>query len=430
MTTQVLEADLTWTGERFERNIQIEIGPDGRITRTGPLNLSPTTRLTNRALLPGFVNTHSHAFQRGLRGKGEAFPAGAGSFWTWREEMYALVDRLDPDLAHTLSLQAFREMLRAGFTTVGEFHYIHHDSSEKGFALDEAVLAAAKESGIRTCFIQTHYNTGGFGRPLAGGQRRFRVNSPAEFWEQVDRLSALLDPATQTLGATAHSVRAAPIEDIVALHAEAKRRGIVFHMHVEEQRREVQECIEAHGAAPMALLNERLDIDDRFTAVHCTHTDPLDMERFIESGGNVCVCPLTEGNLGDGVFDAQGVLGSDGRIAIGTDSNARLCAVEELRWLEYVQRLESEQRGVVTDDAGFVSRALLRIGTANGARALGVDAGDIRPGALADLAALDLSAPELQGWTEDTLLDSFIFGAGNSALSGVYVGGRWIAPAQ
>ena len=188
---QIIEADLTWTGETFEAGVQVAVDDAGRIERVGALGLAPTRRLTGRALLPGMVNAHSHAFQRGLRGRGEIFPAGAGDFWSWREAMYALVQSLDPDAAYTLSRRAFDEMLRAGVTTVGEFHYIRHDASGAGYALDEAVVRAAADTGVRLVLLHTYYNTGAVGKPLAGGQLRFRVASPAEYWQRADALAKL-----------------------------------------------------------------------------------------------------------------------------------------------------------------------------------------------------------------------------------------------
>ncbi|MEP7176504.1 MAG: amidohydrolase family protein, partial [Gemmatimonadales bacterium] len=195
----LLEADLTWTGAAFESGIQIAVDTGGRVEAVGALGRAGATRLRGIALLPGFVNAHSHAFQRGLRGHGERFPAGAGSFWTWREAMYALVDSLDRASLRRISARAFAEMRDAGITTVGEFHYVHHEH-EGDFALDEAILEAAADAGIRLVLLYTFYATGAPGRPLAGGQRRFATPTVDGFWRQVDRLAARLDPATQTLG--------------------------------------------------------------------------------------------------------------------------------------------------------------------------------------------------------------------------------------
>ena len=431
---EILEADLTWTGEGFERGVRVEVGEDGRIagvdrSRPGESDGEPSStvrRLAGRALLPGLVDVHSHAFQRGLRGRGETFPAGAGSFWTWREAMYALVLRLDPEEFRALCLQAFLELRSAGVTTLGEFHYFHHGKGGVDFAYDEIVLDAAREAGLRLVLLNTYYRTGGIGQPLAGGQRRFATPSPAAYWEQMDRLAGHLTSPLQTLGAVVHSVRAASLEDLSAVHEEACRRGLVFHMHVEEQRKEIEDCLAAYGKTPMALVNERLAVSERFTAVHCTHSAPEDMDRFGASGGNVCLCPLTEANLGDGIADVPRMRAAGAGLCLGTDSNARLSILEEMRWLEYVQRLRSESRGVLREgEAGEVGRTLFRAATEGGARSLGLPVGRIAEGSWADFVAVDLGVPALAGWTDETLLDSLLFGAGNEALAATAVGGEW-----
>ena len=417
--SQVLAADWTWTGERFERGVQVRI-EGGRIAEAGPLGAVPDLRLEGRALLPGMISAHSHAFQRGLRGRGERFPAGSGSFWTWREAMYGLVDRLDADGFQALCLQTFREMRSAGITCVGEFHYFHHGPELDGWALDERVLRAAAEAGIRLALLQVYYRTGAIGQPLEGPQRRFGGSSPAAFWEQVDRLGSLLDPATQTLGASVHSLRAAGLDDLRAVYDEARRRDLVFHVHVEEQRREIQEALTYYGRRPMQLLLDTLGTATDVTAVHCTHTDPEDLERLLAGGGRICVCPLTEANLGDGI--PAKIHGA----CLGSDSNARISMLEEMRWLEYAQRLAAESRGVLRDPGGQVARVLFEAATVNGAQALGVDAGRIAPGCWADFVAIDLGAPSLAGWEPDTLLDSLVFGAGDETIAATCVGGVWM----
>jgi len=425
MTPALLEADLTWTGAAFEPAVQVAVGDDGRIEAVGALGRKQPDRLPGVALLPGFIDAHSHAFQRGLRGAGESFPAGAGSFWTWREAMYALVASLDRDSLRRLSVQAFAEMRDAGITTVGEFHYIHHEG-QGDFALDDAVLEAAAEVGIRLVLLYSYYATGSPGRPLEGAQRRFATPSVEGFWTQVDRLAGRLDPATQTLGVAPHSIRAASPLEIRELRAEARRRALPFHMHVEEQRREVEESLAAYGSPPMAVILDALE-GGGLTAVHCTHTGPADMDRFIADGGIACLCPLTEGNLGDGIPRLGRAHAAGGRLALGTDSNLRLAMLEEMRWLEYGQRLRGELRGALPDPAGRVAPTLLEAATTGGARALGLETGRIAPGGWADFVAVDLQAPALAEVPPDRLLEAIVFGAGNEVIAGTYVGGRWRA---
>ena len=418
----ILEADLTWTGERFEPGVRVAIGPDGRISAVGALREPPSERLKGLALLPGFVNAHSHAFQRGLRGHGERFPSGAGSFWSWREAMYALVEELDEVSLRGLSLRAFREMLAAGITTVGEFHYLHHGKDGADWSLDEAVVEAAREAGIRLVLLEVYYRTGGIGKPLERAQRRFDGRSLEEYWRAVDALAQRLDPAHATVGVAPHSIRAVGLDELAELHARARKRRMVVHMHLEETQKEIQECRAAHGRTPMELVAARLDLDAGFTAVHATHTAPEQLGSYLDSGANLCLCPLTEANLGDGT-PVLGRVPRDG-LSLGTDSNARISMLEEMRWAEYGQRLARRERGVLADEHGQVARRLLAAATRGGARALGVRAGAIEVGAWADFVALDLAAPELEGWTGDTLLESLVFGASERALAGTWVGGR------
>ncbi|HEX2162402.1 MAG TPA: formimidoylglutamate deiminase [Thermoanaerobaculia bacterium] len=440
-----IAAELTWTGRAFEPGVVVEIGGDGRIAAVrregesgdggdgGSADGRDLLRLPRRALLPGLVNAHSHAFQRGLRGRGETFPAGAGSFWSWREEMYGLVGALDRRRLFDLSLAAFREMRAAGITAVGEFHYLHHDDpGTADFAFDEVVLAAAAEAPIRIVLLHAYYATGGIGRPLEGAQRRFACASPADYWRQLDRLAGRLSPdGTQTLAAVAHSIRAVPLDDLAALHREARRRGLPFHLHLEEQRREIEDCVAAHGRRPIELLLA-LDPGPETTAVHCTHSEPADLARFAAAGGHVCVCPLTEANLGDGIPPLAAVPAARDVLCLGSDSNARISLVEEARWLEYGQRLAGERRGALAGDDGEVAPVLLVAATAGGADALGLPAGEIAPGRWADLLALDLDHPSLAGAGADTLLAAFLFGAGDDAVAATALAGRWspaVAPA-
>jgi formimidoylglutamate deiminase len=426
---RVFEADLTWTGRRFESGVQVAVGEDGRIAEVGPLGRSVDLRLPGRALLPGLVDAHSHAFQRGLRGRGEVFPEGAGSFWSWRDAMYGLVGRLGEEDFQALCLLAFREMRTAGITSVGEFHYLHHgqEQADAGdYALDERVLAAAAEAGIRIALIEVYYRTGGVSRPLAGSQRRFGSPSPARYWQQMDRLAARLDPRRESLAASVHSLRAAGPEELAAIYDEARRRDLPFHIHVEEQRREIDDVLAFYNQRPMALLLATLGTATDLTAVHCTHTDAEEMDRFLAAGGTVCLCPLTEANLGDGIAAVPRAYPASRAFCLGSDSNARISLIEEMRWLEYAQRLATESRGVLRDAEGSVAPVLLEAATMGGARALGIETGRIEPGLWADFAAIDLAAPCLAGWTPETLLDSVIFGATEEVVTATCVGGEWV----
>jgi formiminoglutamate deiminase len=272
--------------------------------------------------------------------------------------------------------------------------------------------------------LYSYYASGSPGRPLQGPQRRFATPSVEGFWRQVDRVAQQLAPATQTLGIAPHSIRAASPQEIALLYGEAVRRGLPVHLHVEEQPREIEESIAVYGRTPMAAILDAVQ-GGGFTAVHCTHTSESDMQRFLAAGGIVCLCPLTEGNLGDGIPSLARAHSAGGRMALGTDSNNRLAMLEEMRWLEYAQRLRTETRGALPAPDGSVAPVLLAAATTGGAQALGVQVGRITAGCWADLVAIDLGAPSLAEVSAEHLLEALVLGAGNEVLAGTYVGGRW-----
>ena len=422
MTSTVLEADLTWVDGVFRPGVQIEVDGAGAIVALGS-DLPVTDRRAGEAILPGFVNAHSHAFQRGLRGRGEHFPQSGGSFWTWRQEMYDLVDRLGVVEFQSISTQAFQEMRRSGMTTVGEFHYFHHDGTDGGFAMDEAVIAAAEAAGIRMVLLHAYYVTGGIAAPLQGGQRRFDTYSQEQYWAQIDALQARLAGTRHTMGVVVHSIRAAPLEDLALVHAEARRREMVVHIHLEEQVKEIEECKAAFGRTPMRVLLDTIDVDHQTVCVHCTHTQPQEMAEFIDRGGRVCICPLTEANLGDGIPQLANV--PNHRLSLGTDSNARIDMLEEARWLEYGQRLNRQSRGIIRDPDGFNATELLHAATIGGGDALGSGGGRIAEGVPADLCAVDLSHLSLAGATAATLAEMIVFGCDASVITGTCVAGEW-----
>ena len=423
---QILLADLTWTGSRFERDVAVHVDANGVIARVVPAKHAEegrTTRLSGRALLPGMVYAHSHAFQRALRNRPERFDTGQGNFWTWRDTMYRLVEGLTPESMYEISRQCFAEMLRAGVTSVGEFHYVHH-VGDSDWAFDDALLAAARDAGIRMRLIQCFYATGGIGKPLAGAQRRFDALSLDAFIAQLERLPSKLDPVTQSLAIAAHSIRAASIENIARLYEAAGAMDLPFHIHVEEQRQEIADCVASHGTRPLRLMLDRLPIDDRFTAIHCTHSEADDLRELFARGGGVCLCPSTEGNLADGIPKLDVMRSSGARVAIGSDCNLRLCMSEDLRWLEYAQRLTKERSGNVVDEQGRVGPALFELATVNGAAALRLAVGSIAAGRLADFFTIDVNHPSLMGADAESLMHAFVFGCGNGPIDQVWVGGR------
>ncbi|MCP4795475.1 MAG: amidohydrolase family protein, partial [Phycisphaeraceae bacterium] len=294
----LLRPAMVWSGGGFVADQEIVISGD-RVREIRPAT-GPSDWPV--ALLPGFVNAHSHAFQRGMRGLGETFRAGRGSFFTWRNSMYELVASLDVDRAYRTSRLAFEEMLDAGITTVGEFHYIHHAADQGDatrWALDEAVLRAARDAGIRIVLLHCDYVRGGFDdQPLDGGQRRFDTGTLDTYLASLDRAEDLATGPLQSVAAVAHSTRAVPIDRIATIHAEATRRDTVFHLHLEEVVKEIEDCGRRHDRTPMRLALEHGVIDERTTAVHCTHSTAEDLRDFGAAGGRICLCPNTEGNLG------------------------------------------------------------------------------------------------------------------------------------
>jgi formimidoylglutamate deiminase len=412
----VFNPELVWIDGEFHSKKSVTV-ENGIITKIGEGDSSD-----KGAFLPGFVNAHSHAFQRGLRGRGELFSSGGDSFWGWREEMYSLVNELSIDQFRILCVQCFTEMRQAGITTVGEFHYFHHDT-KNDFAMDMAVLEAAGEVGIRIVLLHANYSHGGFGKKLSGGQKRFDTKCLQSWWKQVDFLAEQVHGEMQRVGTVAHSVRAVDIETIKEIAVGSMHRGMPMHIHLEEQRQEIESCIETHGVTPMALLNDSMEVSPMVTAVHCTHTAAADMEQWLSSGGNVCICPLTEANLADGICDMHRIVKQGGCVSLGSDSNARISMLEELRWMEYAQRLHTEERGVCVDSTGSMARYLIDAATKNGARCLGIPAGDIAVGKLADFTIIDLEHPQLSGATPGTLGAALCCAADNSVIQQTIIEG-------
>jgi formiminoglutamate deiminase len=389
--------------------------------------------------LPGLANAHSHAFQRAFRGKTEV---GPGTFWTWREEMYAAAARLDPDLYFALARATFGEMALAGVTSVGEFHYVHHapDGSpyEDPNAMGAAVIAAAREAGIRITLLDTCYLHGGIGAELSDGQRRFS-DGTVERW--AERVSALADGAsgragasassealsssssssTVRIGAAIHSVRAVAPAEMAVVADWARERGAPLHAHVSEQPDENAASIAAYGRTPTEVLAEAGALDERFTAIHVTHPSDRDRELLGAAGATVCLCPTTERNLADGIGPAAALRAAGARLAVGSDSQAVIDLFEEARAIELDERLARLERG--NQDAA----ALLTAATADGQRAIGwPEAGAIERGRLADLINLSSDGVRLAGITPETAAPSIVFAASAADVTNVIVGGEFV----
>ncbi len=382
--------------------------------------------------LPGMPNLHSHAFQRAMAGLTErAGPAG-DSFWSWREVMYDFVARLDPEDVEAIAARLYVEMLKAGYTAVGEFHYLHHDRDGTPFGdlaeMAERVAAAARRTGIAITLLPVLYESGGFGgAPPAPGQRRF-VNDADCLLRIVETMRARhrSDPEFR-VGLAPHSLRAAgPAALEAALSGlEAMDPSAPIHIHIAEQTREVADCLAWCGARPVARLLETQPVDPRWCLVHATHLDDRESRALAGTGAVVGLCPTTEANLGDGVFPLAPFLANGGRFGIGSDSHVSVSPVEELRWLEYGQRLLSRRRNVAAG-GGSTGARLYRAAVQGGAQAIARDCGVLAPGRRADIVVLDANHPLLAGRAGDTLLDSHLFAGNANPVVDVMVGGNWV----
>ncbi len=372
--------------------------------------------------VPGLPNLHSHAFQRGLAGLTERRGSDADSFWTWRELMYRFLERVGPEELEALAALAFAEMLEAGFTRVGEFHYLHHDRDGGPFAdpgeLAVRLAAAAGRTGIGLTLLPTLYAHGGFGgAPAAERQRRF-INDPERFARILEASrSAVSALPGASVGVAAHSLRAVTPPELAAVVALA--RGSVVHIHIAEQLREVDDCLAWSGRRPVQWLLENAPVDERWCLVHATHATPAELQGLAARGAVVGLCPVTESSLGDGIFPATALLSAGGRFGLGTDSNIRIDAAEELRTLEYSQRLAQRARNVLATAPGAsTGRSLFDAALAGGSQALhppGSGPAGLASGASLDVVSLVRDHPSLVGRQGDPVLDSWIF-AGDRGL--------------
>jgi formiminoglutamate deiminase len=384
--------------------------------------------------LPGLPNLHSHAFQRGLAGLTERRGPGADSFWSWRELMYQFVERIGPEELEALSAFAFAEMLEAGFTHVGEFHYLHHDRAGLPYAnpgeLAARIAAAAEVSGIGLTLLPTFYAHAGFGGTPPGPRQRRFVCDPPGFARLVEASRhALQGLAGAQLGVAAHSLRAVTPEELRAVVALGA--GGVIHIHIAEQVKEVEDCRAWSGRRPIEWLLAAERVDESWCLVHATHADDGELAAMAASRAVVGLCPSTEASLGDGIFAAAAYLGAGGRAGIGSDSNVRLDAAEELRLLEYSQRLRERSRNVLALRAGAsTGTAMFAAGLAGGAQALGLGPHvGLAPGASLDLVSLNANDPALAGRRAEELLDTWIFSAGRSLVDCVWRAGRRVVSA-
>ncbi len=378
--------------------------------------------------VPGMPNLHSHAFQRALAGLTERRGAHADSFWSWRELMYQFVERIDPEELEALSALAYAEMLEAGFTHVGEFHYLHHDRGGVPFAdpgeLAARIAAAATHTGIGLTLLPVFYAHGGFGAaPVSERQQRF-ISDPARFARLLEASRAAVRRIPGALvGVAPHSLRAVAPAELAAVVALG--HGGPIHIHIAEQLQEVEECVAWSGRRPIEWLLEHASVDQHWCLVHATHATDAELGAMAACEAVVGLCPITEANLGDGIFPAARFLEHRGRFGIGSDSNIRLDAAEELRQQEYSQRLAQRARNVLAGAGGVsTGRHLFDSALAGGRQALGITAaGGLQAGAALDLVTLRADDPALIARREDEILDGWIFSGGRAAIDCVWRAG-------
>ena len=383
-------------------------------------------------VVPGLPNLHSHAFQRGMAGLAEVRGPAADSFWTWREVMYRFLERLGPDEMEAIAAQAYVEMLEAGFTRVGEFHYLHHDRDGQAYAdpaeMAARIAAAADATGLGLTLLPVFYAHSGFGGAAP-------TSAQGRFINDIDSFSRLLEACRgavagltgAVVGVAPHSLRAATPDELTALVALAGDRPI--HIHIAEQIQEVQACQAWSGRRPVEWLLEHAEVDARWCLVHATHVTPAETLALAGGGAVVGLCPITEANLGDGLFPALDFVTAGGRFGVGSDSNVLIDAAEELRVLEYGQRLARRTRNVLAGAPGeSTGAALYRAALAGGGQALGVGAPRLAVGEPADLVSLDPDHPVLAGRRGDALLDSWIFAGRREVIDGVWRAGvQWVS---
>jgi len=393
------------------------------------------------AIIPGLVNAHSHSFQRIIRSATEfvRYERRLDSFWTWRERMYEAATSLEPEDVYDVARVAFLEMLRTGITSVGEFHYIHHRPDGSTYAdpneLAMRVINAARDTGIRICLLRVAYQRAGFEQKPNPRQARFIDRDVDHYLRQLETLeTACRREPTATVGMAPHSIRAVSSDWISALLNTSFGARMPIHIHVCEQRKEIEESMAEYGLPPILALQESGLLGDMTTLVHATHLTDEEHESIRNSGASVCACPTTERNLGDGFLPARQLIRDQVPICLGSDSHQQIDLWEDRRLVEYHERLRTERRNVLAQEAGQNHRKeweqintadiLWTMGSSHGARALGLPSGNLAPGELADFVTVDLDHLSIAGTSKDNLISDLVFSASSSSVRDTFVGGR------
>lgn len=446
-----------WQADGWRTDVAFAVGAAGRLTdapsseeatrdgatrdeatRDGATRDGATRGEATRVewLLPGMPNLHSHAFQRAMAGLAERRGPGRGTevvddnFWSWREAMYAFASAIGPDELQAIAAQLYVEMLKAGYTQVCEFHYLHHQPDGRPYAAPEAMslalIEAAREAGIALTLLPVLYMCGGFdGRALGERQRRFG-HAVDDYLRLCSSLQAL-ESDDLRIGMALHSLRAVPEQALQeVLRSDFARSGPI-HIHIAEQIGEVQDCLAMRNARPVEWLFDHAAVDSRWCLIHATHLTPAEVDQLARSGAVAGLCPTTEANLGDGLFPLAAYLDAGGVLGIGSDSHISISPVEELRWLEYGQRLQGRHRNVAARAPGeSVGETLWRAALRGGAQASGMPIGELRPGQRADMLVLDAASPSLAARDSRSVMDAFLFAGNTPLVRDVMAGGRWV----
>ncbi len=419
------QATRLWRADGWQSDATFGVDRGGRVLASTDAAAEPM----GQWVLPGMPNLHSHAFQRAMAGLAERKGRADDSFWSWRETMYAFAAAVGPDELQAIAAQLYVEMLKAGYTCVCEFHYLHHQPDGTPYAQPEAMslalIEAAREAGIGLTLLPVLYMSGGFdGRALTERQRRFG--------HAVDGYLRLLESLRKhegddvRVGIALHSLRAVPGQALREVLASELAKDCPIHIHIAEQIGEVQDCLATRGARPVEWLFDHADVDANWCLVHATHLTDAETLQLARSGAVAGLCPTTEANLGDGLFPLAAYQDAGGALGIGSDSHISISPVEELRWLEYGQRLATRHRNIAARREGdSVGETLWRAALRGGARASGESVDGWREGARADLIVLDDTSPLLVARDEHSLLDSFLFAGNTPLIRDVMVGGCW-----
>jgi len=435
VTNTLYKPELLYSNGRFIANGEVLVSENGQLLETPEKASTSSTRvvdLPGKALLPGFVNVHSHSFQRLIRGKSESRIVSGKDFWSWRGTMYHAASQLEPQDVYDVARMAFLEMVLAGTTTVGEFHYLHNAPNGQPYddpnLLSKQVIAAAQSVGLRIVLLRTAYLRSGYELPSDPGQIRFFESTNA-FLENMSALihNCSAPPSDVRFGVAPHSIRAVPLADLKKIAAWSREHKLPVHMHVAEQVAENTACLREYGATPVQLLSRERLLGPDFTAVHAIHISTDEIAMLAEANATICSCPTTERNLGDGIMAADHVMAAGISVAFGSDSQVQIDPLEDARELDYHLRLRQQERAILDQIAAqTLASRLFDCATVHGARALDLPSGGLTPGSFADFFTVDLNDVSIAGHSAEDLLPIIVFGLNRSAIRDVVVNGRFI----